>query len=1046
MNKLMKSEWRDRISHWVRTLKDDFYQPLGEIQWEAFRTNEQLSLGEAKKEQFVSVKPGFTWGNTYEYCWMKGHIQLSEEANGKRIVMNLKPDGEATLFVNDKAFGTYRASWVNEPHHYIVDNVLSRCAKGDEQFDIMMEVYAGHYYPEAPTGGCATGPVLPGSYTDKLEEGKRRTLGRCTYGIWNEDAYQLFMDVDTLGRLLEVLDKTSLRAAKIAKALEQFTLIVDFEQERDARIESYKKAREALKPVLEAENGSTMPVFYAVGNAHLDLAWLWPIAETGRKTARTFAAQLRLIEEYPEYKFIQSQPAEYEMCRKLYPELFERIKAAVKKGQWIAEGAMWVEPDTNMASGEALIRQLLYGKQYYKEVFDVDSEVLWLPDTFGYTGALPQILKGCKVNYLVTQKIFWSYNEGEQFPYHYFNWEGIDGSRIVSFLPTSYTYKTNPKQLEEVWKNRSQLQDLDAFLLPFGYGDGGGGPTRDDIEYAKREQNLEGAPRVELSDPKSFFKKMDEAGGPVNTYVGELYFNAHRGTYTSQAKVKQNNRRAEFALREMEMWGAFGLCKGNVYDSEKADALWKELLLNQFHDILPGSSIGRVYEEARKAVGGVIETANKQADIYMSQLVTKENENDVTLFNSFGFERKTVVELPEAFADGAKTFEGEEVFVEKTPFGVKAWVTIPPCGAVTLVPYKKKNVEQKAVSAEKTTDGIALENSQVRVKINKKGEVTSFVLKESGREFAADALNCFHFYKDVPRMFDAWDIDSNYREQELEGAFDVCTELVADGIEAVIKVTGKIGNSSYTQYIRLAKDSRRLEFDTTIDWKELHRLLKTSFPVAVYAENGINEMQFGYVMRPTHRSREYEKDRFEVCNHRYSALCDASHGAAVLNDCKYGISMNQNALELTLLRAAAAPEMRADNQVHHFTYAFTAWEGDFAGCDVVKQGYELNEKPRLVPGCVPTFSMASVKSGTVVLDTIKPALDRSGDLILRLYESKKAAGKAQILLNVDAKKAWLCDMLENKEQEIVIKDGMLELEFGAFQIQTIRLSIEEAMA
>ena len=623
MSKLMKSEWRDRIGHWVRTLKDDFYQPLGEIQWEAFRTNEQLSLGEAKKEQFVSVKPGFTWGNTYEYCWMKGHIQLSEEAEGKRIVMNLKPDGEATLFVNDKAFGTYRASWVNEPHHYIVDNVLSRCAKGDEQFDIMMEVYAGHYYPEAPTGGCATGPVLPGSYTDKLEEGKRRTLGRCTYGIWNEDAYQLFMDVDTLGRLLEVLDKTSLRAAKIAKALEQFTLIVDFEQELDARIESYKKAREALKPVLEAENGSTMPVFYAVGNAHLDLAWLWPIAETGRKTARTFAAQLRLIEEYPEYKFIQSQPAEYEMCRKLYPELFERIKAAVKKGQWIAEGAMWVEPDTNMASGEALIRQLLYGKQYYKDVFDVDSEVLWLPDTFGYTGALPQILKGCKVNYLVTQKIFWSYNEGEQFPYHYFNWEGIDGSRIVSFLPTSYTYKTNPKQLEEVWKNRSQLQDLDAFLLPFGYGDGGGGPTRDDIEYAKREQNLEGAPRVELSDPKSFFKKMDEAGGPVNTYVGELYFNAHRGTYTSQAKVKQNNRRAEFALREMEMWGAFGLCKGNVYDSEKADALWKELLLNQFHDILPGSSIGRVYEEARKAVGGVIETANKQADIYMSQLVTR---------------------------------------------------------------------------------------------------------------------------------------------------------------------------------------------------------------------------------------------------------------------------------------------------------------------------------------------------------------------------------------------------------------------------------------
>lgn len=472
--KVMNAEWRDRVKHWTRTLKDDFYQPLGEISWEAFQTMDLLSPQEAAKNSFVPVNPGFTWGHTWEYCWFKGKVTLPDAAEGERIVLNLNPGGESCLFVNGKEFGTYRASWVDAPHHFMEDNALTLQGKAGEAFDILMETYAGHFIPESPDGGCATGPVLPGTYTDPLKEGARSVLGMCTYGIWNEDAYQLYMDVDTLSRLLTTLDESSLRAAKIAKALEKFTLIVDFEQSREKRIASYREAREALRPVMEAKNGSTAPVFYAVGNAHLDLAWLWPVAETYRKTERTFAAQLRLIEEYPEYKFIQSQPASYEMCKKYYPELFAKIKEAVKGGQWIADGAMWVEPDTNMASGEALIRQLVHGKRYYKEEFDVDSQILWLPDTFGYTAALPQILQGCGVHYLVTQKIFWSYNEGDQFPYHYFTWQGMDGSEVVSFLPTSYTYRTEPSEANTIWKERTQVQDLDAFLMPYGYGDGGG--------------------------------------------------------------------------------------------------------------------------------------------------------------------------------------------------------------------------------------------------------------------------------------------------------------------------------------------------------------------------------------------------------------------------------------------------------------------------------------------------------------------------------------------------------------------------------------------
>ncbi len=1040
--KVMHSEWKDRVKHWMRTLKDDLYQPLGEISWEAFPTMEYLTPEEALKGPFQPVSPGFTWGHEWEYCWFKGSIALPEEAKGQRIVMDLKPQGESALFVNGKSFGTYRASWVNEPHHFMEDNVLSFCAQGGEHYDILMETYAGHFMPEAPTGGCTTGPVLPGAFEDTAEEGKRRVLGKCTYGIWNEDAYQLYMDVATLSALLTTLDETSLRAAKIAKALQEFTLIADFEQPREGRIASYKAAREALRPVMEAKNGSSAPVFYAVGNAHLDLAWLWPMAETYRKTERTFAAQLRLIEEYPEYKFIQSQPASYEMCKKYYPELFARIKEAVKGGQWIADGAMWVEPDTNMASGEALIRQLVHGKRYYKEEFDVDSKVLWLPDTFGYTAALPQILKGCGVDYLVTQKIFWSYNEGDQFPYHYFTWEGMDGSQVVSFLPTSYTYRTDPIEANNIWKNRTQVQDLDAFLMPYGYGDGGGGPARDYIEYAKRQEDLEGSVKVKMAGPMEFFHDMEEQGGPVNTYVGELYFSAHRGTYTSQAAVKKNNRRNELAMREEEFWSSLGLGRGLEYDLAKADALWKELLLHQFHDILPGSSIGRVYVEANKAHEAIHAGAQELLDQAIDALTERKEENAVTVWNSLSFDRKALVELPEAFGAGARTLEGQAVPVQKKEAGVKAIVDIPSCGAVSLVPAEagaSGDGAKAAVSVKEEGDGYVLENSRVRATVDARGEVVSFVLKESGREYAAQPMNRFRLYKDVPRLFDAWDIDSNYILQEVKAVTEVSVEKVGEGLEGVVKVSGRISESSFTQYIRLAADSRRLAFETEVDWKELHRLLKVSFPVDVYAENGINEMQFGYVERPAHRSRLYDKDRFEVCNHRYSALCDGSHGAAVLNDCKYGISMNGNALELTLLRAAACPEMRADNGQHSFTYAFTAWEGTLADSDVVRQGYELNVKPVVSKGAVDRFSAVTVDKANVILDTMKPAEDGSGDIVLRLYEAKKAAAKAEVSLQFGAAKAYLCDMLENIIEEVPVTDGKIVLPFRAFEIKTVRV-------
>jgi len=1042
--KIMNSEWRGRVKHWVRTLKEDLYEPIGEFSWEVFHTMEHLSQQEALKQEFKPVQTGYTWGNTWEYGWFKSSITLPACAEGKRIVMKLKPGGESALFVNGQDFGTYRADWVSEAHHYYEDNVLTRCAKAGETFDVLMETYAGHYYPDA--GGCATGPVLPGLYKDPLAEGARRTLGKCTYGIWNEDAYQLYMDVMTLGLLLETLDSCTLRAAKVAKALEKFTLIVDFEQPKEERIKTYQAAREAIRPAMEAKNGSTAPVFYAVGNAHIDLAWLWPMAETHRKTERTFAAQLRLIEEYPEYKYIQSQPAAYEMCRKHYPELFEKIKEAVKGGQWIADGAMWVEPDTNMASGEALIRQLVHGKRYYKEEFDVDSKILWLPDTFGYTAALPQILKGCGVDYLVTQKIFWSYNDGDQFPYHYFTWRGMDGSEIVSFLPTSYTYRTDPKEINNVWQNRTQVQDLDAFLLPYGYGDGGGGPARDYLEFAERQKDLEGGVKVKMAGPMEFFQDMEEQGGPADTYVGELYFSAHRGVYTSQAMVKKNNRKSELALREMEVWSSLAMSDGMEYDLKRADGLWKEVLLHQFHDILPGSSIARVYEEAEAAYNGILSNVEEMKQDALGALIDQTQKQGVTVANSLSFERTALVEVPESFKDGAKTLDGTPVAVGEADGVVKALVTVPAVGAVSIVPVSSslgaectEAAKEAKVSVTACGTDYVLENSRVKAVVNAQGEVISFIVKESGREFANAPMNRFKLYKDVPRLFDAWDIDSNYIEQEIEAAYDICVDPVCEGIEGILKVTGKISESTFTQYITLAADAKRIEFKTEIDWKELHRLLKTSFPVNVYAENAINQMQFGYVERPVHRSKAYDKDRFEVCNHHYTALCDGAHGAAVLNDCKYGISVNGNAMELTLLRAASSPEMRADNRVHTFTYGFTAWEGNFADCDVVCQGYELNVAPTVTCGITESFGAVSIDKANIIMDTMKPAEDGSDDIVLRFYESKKAASTAKISLMLGDCKVYLCDMLENVKEEIAVENGVMTLDFNAFEIKTVRV-------
>ena len=1006
----MRPEWEARLKHWIATLEREFYEPMGDIPLEGYCTYDMLSPEEAEGRGFAPMAVGTPWGRAWEYAWLRGDIVLDERARGQRIVMNLQAGGEATLFVNGEAFGTRRADWVREAHHYLCDQLLTMNGQPGQRFHLLMEAYAGHDFPQGRVGGSGIGPVREDDYALPDEQQTRQVIGRSTWGIWHEEAYQLWLDVTALQQLLTVMDDTSLRAARIEETLEQFTLAVDFEQPREARLQDYVRAREILRPALEARNGSTMPRFAAIGNAHLDVCWLWPYRETQRKVARTFAQQVRLMDMYPDYKFIQSQPQTYLICKQLYPRLYERVKEKIRAGQWIADGSMWVEPDTNMTSGESLIRQLVHGKRFYKEEFGVDCQLLWLPDTFGYSAALPQILRGCGVKYLTTQKIFWTYNGSDRFPYHYFTWQGMDGSEITSFLHMDYTSRTDPATVVGRWRDRVQKRGLSSFLLPFGYGDGGGGPCRDHIEYVLREKNLEGVPQVEFEAPQQFFEDCAKEGAPVNRYVGELYFQCHRGTYTSQAAIKRGNRKSELALREAEMWSVAAQDK-TPYPMETLDKCWKGVLLNQFHDILPGSSIARVYEEARRLYGEILTDAAQVTEHACRSLASGEG---TTWFNSLSWPRTALVKIGRGYGR----------------------VTIPPCGWTSRVDESQPDMP---VTAAWDGDEILLSNGLISVRINPQGELTDCRDAQGHRRISGKA-NVLKLFKDVPRLYEAWDIDSMYDQSPVALEENGALELMeSTPWRAAVKVTRRVGHSDWTQVIALTAGSTRIDFDTRVDWHEQHRLLKAAFPTGIHAEEGINEIQFGYIKRPTHRSRPYDADRFEVCNHRYTALCDESHGAAVLNDSKYGVSMLGDEIALTLLRASVCPDPHADQGEHHFVYSYYLWDGPFAACGVVREGYELNVPVTTAEGAAEDFSMLSVDAPNVIIDTVKAAEDGSGDTIIRLYESKHAACDACLTLNLPAGAVYACDMLENPSEQLPLRNGRVQLNFRGFEVKTLRV-------
>ncbi len=1026
----LNPEWSKRINHWRHRLAARLYTPLGELDITAHITTDQLRPDAALERPFVPMPRGTKWGAKWEYAWLRASLTVPESAAGGRLVFRVRAGDESVVFVDGVARGAF-----DKQHQHIT---LAQAAEPGRTYDILLETYAGH---GLRTGGG--GPQPWGTESVPEPPATQAELTESDFGLWHEQAYGLLMDVNTLWHLRQAMaDRESLRVAEIDAGLRDFTRLCDLELPPEEFDASVAAARQRLAPLLACRNGSTAPRFFAFGHAHIDTAWLWPLAETHRKCERTFGTQLELMDEYPQYKFLCSQPHQYRWIEQHNPAMFQRIVHAIARGQWIAEGAMWIEADTNLSGGEALIRQFVHGKRYFRGELGVDSRMLWLPDVFGYAGQMPQIMRGCEVDYFSTQKIFWNYNGGEPFPYNTFTWVGIDGTGVLSHMHNDYNAPTDPATTLGRWAERRQKDGLDSRLYPFGHGDGGGGPTRDHLEYLQRTADLEGAPKMSITHPNDFFEDLIEHGYPDDHYVGELYFQCHRGTYTSQAKTKRGNRKSEFALREAEMWAvAAAALRDAELPLEKLDELWKLVLLNQFHDILPGSSIQRVYEEAEADYTAAMHGAMEITDRAIATIGA--DGRAIAVFNSLNWPRRELIELPEAA--GLTDPEGNALPVQPIGGRMLVEVDLPSCGWTTLSPANAadESDDTRALSGAgpAVADDRMLENDFVRVGFDDRGRIESLFDKTDRRELAAGPCNELKMYKDVPAMYDAWDIDSLYRQTPVELDAPAEFEITRRGpLEAQLVIRRSIGRSTLTQTVSLRRFSRRIDFQTVIEWNEQHKLLKVNFPVAYHSDEALHEIQFGHLARPTHQSRQFDADRFEVCNHKWTALAEQKRGFAVLNDCKYGVDVDRNSINLTLLKSPLAPDMYTDRGTQEFTYAACFWHGPLADSDLVRQGYELNAPPVVGAGDAGAQALFEIDAPNIILEAVKPAEDGSGDVIVRLYEAMRTATRCTLSTTLPMSDAAETNMLERNGRSIAVNDGKVKLDFRPFEIKTLRLA------
>jgi alpha-mannosidase len=944
---------------------------------------EPISYADAVRGSFAPVKIGDAWGPPWSTTWFRVRGAVPAAWAGQKVVALFDLGYEGTT-----GFTCEALAWLDGRPWRGVDPNHRWLPIAGSEVDLYLEAAAN---PTASVSGPGSAPSM---IALRASHEPAFTLRVAELRIQHEHHRKLALDFKVLLELAEVLPDGD-RRAEIEEALERFAQSGD----PGCLAEGLSRPSEATHRI------------DAVGHAHIDTAWLWPMRETRRKCARSFSTQLALMDEHPDYHFACSQPAQYEWMKESYPTIYEGIKRKVAAGQWEPVGAMWVEPDCNLPSGEALVRQLLHGKGFFMRELGYEPKEVWLPDVFGYPASLPQLMASSGCSYFLTQKLSW--NDTNKPAHHTFIWEGIDGTRIFTHFPPADTYNGN-FSAGEVVRSAEQFKDQDASprsLYLYGWGDGGGGPEPDMIESAHRLRNLAGAPRVELSRAADFFAAASAESHDLTTWVGELYFERHRGTYTSQSRTKRLNRHAEQALRQAEIWS---VAIGDGYPTAELEAAWKLLLTNQFHDILPGSSIDWVYEDAERELGAVIDAADAIASGAVSRLAGSGNH--LFVFNVNSHPRREVVDLGDRFRV----------------------VEAPACG--WAVHDEAAATEQKTVTV---SDG-AMENDHLRVRWDEQGLLTSIWDKEAQREVLAPGSrgNLLQLHDDNPANFDAWDIDSSYMKEHVD-LVDLSSQQaeMTGGLRGAVRFTREFGRSRFSQRMVLDAGSRVLRFECEVDWQEEHKLLKVAFPVAVRSSRATYEIQFGHVERSTHANTSWDQARFEVCGHRWADLGEPGYGVALLNDCKYGYDIRGSVMRLSLLRAPTHPDPTADRGAHRFTYALMPHRGDFREAGVIAAAEDVNAPLRIVRGEAQDggrLSLVEIDTPQVVVEAIKRAED-SDAVIVRLYEAWGGTCTAHLQTTLGAKRAYLCDLLERNVEEIAVSHGSVELALAPFKILTLKL-------
>lgn len=799
-----------------------------------------------------------------------------------------------------------------------------------------------------------------------------------------------------------------------------------------------------------------------IGHTHIDVAWLWDLYQTRHKAVRTFATMLRLMEKYPEFKFMSSQPQLYQFVKEDQPQLFERIREAVKRGQWEPEGGMWVEADCNLSGGEALVRQFLYGNEFFETEFGRRSRILWLPDVFGYSAALPQILKKSGIDYFMTSKLSWS--EFNCSPYDTFTWKGIDGSEVLThFTPsreygseddyerhddlaffTTYNAMLEPNQIKGGWK-RFQQKGLDNhYIVTYGYGDGGGGSTDWMIENARRMKSpVAGCPAVRQTFALDFFKDLEKRVSgrkDLPKWSGELYLEYHRGTYTSQARNKRNNRKLEILLREVELWLTLAKRYGVSYPQDELRQIWRQMLTLQFHDILPGSSIHKVYTDSNEIYADLFARAEALRKTALDALNAR-TAGDLALYNSLSHERSDLVwfDAPEGVC-ALKNAEGETFPAQRVNGRYVAFVKgLKPMGETSFT-----FVFGEEAPARVHADRNGFETPAFKGTFDETGFISSLYDKRAGRELAraGKSLNTIVYYENRPHNYDAWDINIYYGEHSWNLDKPTSFEVVTNGpVLSTVHVEWAISKSTIAQDITFYHDVDRVDFHTIVDWKEEHGLLKAHFPVDIFYNEAQFDIQYGNVRRATHKNTSWDVARFEVCAHKWADVSEASYGAAILNDCKYGYSVDENSIALTMLKSATNPDPTADQEMHEFTYALMPHEGDWRQAQVPERAYEFNIPVTALKAAgrkAEETAFARIDAPGVQIESVKEALHGEGTII-RLYEYYGARTRARLALAEAPKRACFTSLMEDDLEPAPFEGRELNLELKPYEIVTIRI-------